>query len=151
MFALKNNSVCGQRLVQACVVQTAWRLYWDKQLLKVLDAQFARDIQSLLPRLPSQHVRLVYTDQAVHFEPPLDDIRAAFYADHLDAFITIPCQVIECSQTSILWICTTLRAADCLCYILMVSLVVFLFMMLYAPQCSCATSVTDTLYTTPCS
>eukprot|EP00892_Ulva_mutabilis_P012058 jgi/Ulvmu1/9224/UM005_0324.1 len=74
-------------------LQIAWRLYWDKQLLKVLDAQFARDLQSLLPRLPPQHVRLVYTQQAAQFDPSLDDIRAAFYRDHVDAYITIPCQV----------------------------------------------------------
>lgn len=77
-------------------VQTAWRLYWDNQLLKVLDAQFSRDLQSLLAHLPHQHVRLVFTEQAVQFEPPLDDIRATFYREHLDSFLSIPCQVPCC-------------------------------------------------------
>lgn len=84
------------------MLQTAWRLYWDKQLLKVLDAQFARDLQNLLQRLPPQHVRLAYAEQAVQFEPQLDDVRAAFYRDHLDAYITIPCQVSNRTYTCLL-------------------------------------------------
>lgn len=111
-------------------VQTAWRLYWDKQLLKVLDAQFARDLQSLLANLPPQHVRLVFAEQAVQFEPPLDDIRASFYREHLDSFLSIPCQVC-CSK------CSALNLQGWLLFQKLTCAFVGWFVCMHEVMCSC--------------
>ena len=79
--------------LSCCVLQTAWRLFWDQQLLKVLDAQFVRDLRTIFNSLPVQHVKLVYADRQVALQPPLEDVRSAFYRTLLDPFLSLPSQV----------------------------------------------------------
>lgn len=74
-------------------MQTAWRLFWDQQLLKVLDVQFLRDLRTVFDSLPVQHVKLVYSDRQVALQPPLEDVRSAFYHSLLDPFLSLPSQV----------------------------------------------------------
>lgn len=81
------------QLSVSLVMQTAWRLFWDQQLLKVLDAQFIRDLQTFFDNVPVQHVKLVYSDRQVALQPPLEDIRSNFYRNLLDPFLSIPSQV----------------------------------------------------------
>lgn len=74
-------------------MQNAWRFFWDQQLLKVLTAQFARDIRTLNSNLPTQTISIVFSDRQLQFEPPLEDIRAAHYKNNLDSFFGLPGQV----------------------------------------------------------
>ena len=83
----------------AFTVQYAWRQFWDHQLVKVLDAQFARDVLALVANVPTQHIALTFSGQQVQFEPPLEDVRAAVYTQQLDPFLSFPTKV-RCKSTS---------------------------------------------------
>jgi hypothetical protein len=74
-------------------MQTAWRYFWDQQLLKVLNAQYVRDLRTIFDNLPVQHVKLVFFDRQVSFEPSLEDVRSAFYRTLLDPVLSLPAQV----------------------------------------------------------
>lgn len=73
--------------------QSAWRLFWDQQLLKLLDAQFARDLRNLHANLPPQAIAITISGRQLCFEPPLEDIRAAHYSTGLEAFVGFPSKV----------------------------------------------------------
>lgn len=59
----------------------------------MLDAQFVRDLRTIFDDLPVQHVKLVYVDRQVALQPPLDDVRLAFYQTLLNPFLSLPSQV----------------------------------------------------------
>lgn len=73
--------------------QAAWRLYWDHQLVKLLNAQFLRDLHTLTDSLPITTVKLVWQNRTLALEPCLEDIRATHYRDHLTPFLSLPTQV----------------------------------------------------------
>jgi hypothetical protein len=71
-------------------MQGAWRLFWDQQLLKVLDAQFARDIPGLHTRLPVLRISMVFLDRALQYEPCIEEIRGTLYQTRVDTVISLP-------------------------------------------------------------
>jgi hypothetical protein len=82
-----------QWLQSIAELQSAWRLFWDQQLLKILNAQFARDIRNLNANLPTQTISLTFTDRQLQFDPSLEDIRAVHYKINLGSFFGLPGQV----------------------------------------------------------
>ena len=71
-------------------MQGAWRAFWDQQLLRVLDAQLARDLRALYADVPMQRIALTFADRALRFQPPIEELRARFYREHLDALLGVP-------------------------------------------------------------
>eukprot|EP00899_Mesostigma_viride_P029629 jgi/Mesvir1/9851/Mv22388-RA.1 len=66
-----------------------WRLHWDHQLYKALEAQFRVGVERATESLPQTEVRLVFKQKKLVFEPPLEDVRSAYYKE-LKKFLNTP-------------------------------------------------------------
>jgi hypothetical protein len=71
-------------------MQGAWRLFWDQQLLKIFDAQFARDVPGLHTKLPTIRLSIVFSNRVLQYEPSLEEIRSTLYQSHVDNVIGLP-------------------------------------------------------------
>ncbi|XP_076621618.1 dynein cytoplasmic heavy chain beethoven [Colletes latitarsis] len=58
----------------------AWKLHWDRQLLKALDVAYRGALPSLLKKLPDIKVELTFRDGSLQWRPPLEEIRAKLYS-----------------------------------------------------------------------
>ncbi|XP_046488904.1 cytoplasmic dynein 2 heavy chain 1 [Neodiprion pinetum] len=67
----------------------AWKLHWDRQLLKALGVAYRAALPSLLQKLPEIRVELVYHDGRLQWRPPIEEVRAKVYSA-LRRFLAIP-------------------------------------------------------------
>nr|XP_012219219.1 PREDICTED: cytoplasmic dynein 2 heavy chain 1 [Linepithema humile] len=58
----------------------AWKLHWDRQLLKALGIAYRNALPSLSRKLPEIRVELTFRDGILQWRPPLEDIRAKLYS-----------------------------------------------------------------------
>lgn len=56
------------------------KLHWDHQLYKVLEYQYVTGLLHLTHKLPEINVELTFRQQQLQFRPPLEEIRAKYYA-----------------------------------------------------------------------
>ncbi|XP_014611048.1 PREDICTED: cytoplasmic dynein 2 heavy chain 1 [Polistes canadensis] len=59
---------------------TAWKLHWDRQLLKALGVAYRGALPSLLRKLPDIRVELIFRDGMLQWRPTLEEIRAKIYS-----------------------------------------------------------------------
>ncbi|KAL2712648.1 cytoplasmic dynein 2 heavy chain 1 [Vespula squamosa] len=59
---------------------TAWKLHWDRQLLKALGVAYRGALPSLLRKLPELKVELIFRDGMLQWRPTLEEIRAKIYS-----------------------------------------------------------------------
>ncbi|KAF4526157.1 hypothetical protein B566_EDAN008193 [Ephemera danica] len=67
----------------------AWRAHWDRQLYKALELQYQVGLESLSEHLPEMKVELVFRQQKLQFQPPMEEIRSKYYAQ-LRRFLALP-------------------------------------------------------------
>ncbi|XP_023289902.1 cytoplasmic dynein 2 heavy chain 1 [Orussus abietinus] len=67
----------------------AWKLHWDRQLLKVLDVAYRAALPSLLRRLPEVKVELTFREGSLQWRPSLEEVRAKLYSG-IRRFLAIP-------------------------------------------------------------
>ncbi|XP_043268031.1 cytoplasmic dynein 2 heavy chain 1 [Venturia canescens] len=67
----------------------AWKLHWDRQLLKVLSVAYRAAMPSLTRRLPEIKVELTFRDNRLQWRPSLEEIRAKLYSG-IRRFLAIP-------------------------------------------------------------
>ncbi|KAK0158915.1 hypothetical protein PV328_009853 [Microctonus aethiopoides] len=67
----------------------AWKLHWDRQLLKVLGTAYRAALPNLVRKLPEIRVELIYRDNNLQWRPPLEEIRAKLYSG-VRRFLAIP-------------------------------------------------------------
>ncbi|XP_029665147.1 cytoplasmic dynein 2 heavy chain 1 [Formica exsecta] len=58
----------------------AWKLHWDRQLLKTLGVAYRNALPSLSKKLSEIRVELTFRDGLLQWRPPLEDIRAKLYS-----------------------------------------------------------------------
>ncbi|XP_017764042.1 PREDICTED: cytoplasmic dynein 2 heavy chain 1 [Eufriesea mexicana] len=58
----------------------AWKLHWDRQLLKVLGVAYRGALPSLLKKLPEVKVELTFRDGSLQWRPSLEEVRAKLYS-----------------------------------------------------------------------
>ncbi|XP_020293197.1 cytoplasmic dynein 2 heavy chain 1 [Pseudomyrmex gracilis] len=58
----------------------AWKLHWDRQLLKALSVAYRSALPSLSRKLSEIRVELTFRDGSLQWRPPLEDIRAKLYS-----------------------------------------------------------------------
>ncbi|XP_017891098.1 cytoplasmic dynein 2 heavy chain 1 isoform X2 [Ceratina calcarata] len=58
----------------------AWKLHWDRQLLKALGVAYRGALPSLLKKLPEVKVELTFRDGSLQWRPSLEEIRAKLYS-----------------------------------------------------------------------
>ncbi|KAL6266424.1 hypothetical protein P5V15_003274 [Pogonomyrmex californicus] len=58
----------------------AWKLHWDRQLLKALGVAYRNALPSLSRKLSEIRVELTFRDGSLQWRPPLEDIRAKLYS-----------------------------------------------------------------------
>ncbi|EFN76217.1 Cytoplasmic dynein 2 heavy chain 1 [Harpegnathos saltator] len=58
----------------------AWKLHWDRQLLKALGVAYRNSLPSLSRKLPELRVELTFRDGSLQWRPPFEDIRAKLYS-----------------------------------------------------------------------
>ena len=66
-----------------------WRNHWDRQLYKALEHQYQVGLEALNEHLPEIEVELVYRNQCLQFNPPIEDIRMKYFSQ-LKRFLAIP-------------------------------------------------------------
>ncbi|XP_076387639.1 dynein cytoplasmic heavy chain beethoven [Megachile rotundata] len=59
---------------------TAWKLHWDRQLLKALGVAYRGALPTLLKKLSEIKVELTFRDGCLQWRPPLEEIRAKLYS-----------------------------------------------------------------------
>lgn len=67
----------------------AWKLHWDRQLLKVLGVAYRAALPNLIRKLPEIKVELIFRDGCLQWRPPLEEIRAKLYSG-VRRFLAIP-------------------------------------------------------------
>lgn len=60
-------------------MQTVWRQHWDCQLYKALEVQYLQGLECLSQSLPDVEVKVVFKQQKLQYEPPLEELRARHY------------------------------------------------------------------------
>ncbi|KZC10148.1 Cytoplasmic dynein 2 heavy chain 1 [Dufourea novaeangliae] len=58
----------------------AWKLHWDRQLLKALGVAYRGTLPSLLKKLPDIKAELTFRDGSLQWRPTLEEIRAKLYS-----------------------------------------------------------------------
>ncbi|XP_029051229.2 cytoplasmic dynein 2 heavy chain 1 [Osmia bicornis bicornis] len=58
----------------------AWKLHWDRQLLKALGVAYRGALPTLLKKLTEIKVELTFRDGSLQWRPPLEEIRAKLYS-----------------------------------------------------------------------
>ncbi|CAK9809936.1 Cytoplasmic dynein 2 heavy chain 1 [Anthophora quadrimaculata] len=58
----------------------AWKLHWDRQLLKALGVAYRGALPSLLKKLPEVKVELTFRDGSLQWRPSLEEVRAKLYS-----------------------------------------------------------------------
>ncbi|XP_058798637.1 cytoplasmic dynein 2 heavy chain 1 [Phymastichus coffea] len=67
----------------------AWKLHWDRQLLKALGIAYRAALPTLLKKLPEIRVELTFRDENLHWRPTLEDTRMKLYSG-IRRFLAIP-------------------------------------------------------------
>ncbi|XP_023246189.1 cytoplasmic dynein 2 heavy chain 1 [Copidosoma floridanum] len=67
----------------------AWKLHWDRQLLKVLSIAYRAALPTLVKKLPEVRAELTYRDESLMWRPSLEDIRMKLYSG-VRRFLVIP-------------------------------------------------------------
>ncbi|XP_015119188.1 cytoplasmic dynein 2 heavy chain 1 [Diachasma alloeum] len=67
----------------------AWKLHWDRQLLKVLGVAYRAALPNLIRKLQEIRVELTFRDGCLQWRPPLEEIRAKLYSG-VRRFLAIP-------------------------------------------------------------
>ncbi|XP_046395709.1 cytoplasmic dynein 2 heavy chain 1 [Ischnura elegans] len=67
----------------------SWRIHWDRQFYKVLEYQYQIGLSALNDHLPEIKVDLVFRQQKLQFQPPIEEIRTRYYGQ-IKRFISIP-------------------------------------------------------------
>ena len=80
--------------------QTVWRQHFDFQLLKALEVQYRRGLQTLARALPEVDARVVLRAGAPALEPPLEELRAALHRGGLAPFLALPAKMKGVSDLS---------------------------------------------------
>ncbi|XP_076748967.1 dynein cytoplasmic heavy chain beethoven [Xylocopa sonorina] len=58
----------------------AWKLHWDRQLLKALGVAYRGALPSLLKKLPEVKAELTFRDGSLQWRPSLEEVRAKLYS-----------------------------------------------------------------------
>ncbi|XP_066585667.1 cytoplasmic dynein 2 heavy chain 1 [Prorops nasuta] len=58
----------------------AWKLHWDRQLLKALTVAYRGSLPTLMKKLPEIRVELVFRDASLQWRPSFEEIRAKLYS-----------------------------------------------------------------------
>ncbi|XP_031838829.2 dynein cytoplasmic heavy chain beethoven isoform X1 [Nomia melanderi] len=58
----------------------AWKLHWDRQLLKALAVAYRGALPSLLKKLPDIKAELTFRDGSLQWRPSLEELRAKLYS-----------------------------------------------------------------------
>lgn len=66
-----------------------WRLHWDLQLYKALEACYCLGLESLNENLPEIKAELVFTHRRIQFRPPVEELRSSYYRE-MKKFISVP-------------------------------------------------------------
>ncbi|CAD6239204.1 GSCOCG00008639001-RA-CDS, partial [Cotesia congregata] len=67
----------------------AWKLHWDRQLLKVLDVAYRAALPNLVKKLPELQIELIFRDNKLQWRPSVEEIRAKIYSA-IKRFLSIP-------------------------------------------------------------
>lgn len=67
----------------------SWRAHWDLQIYKALEHQYQLSLADLHTNLPEMKVQLVYRQQKLQFQPPLEEIKMKYYGQ-VKRFLNIP-------------------------------------------------------------
>ncbi|XP_011502016.1 PREDICTED: cytoplasmic dynein 2 heavy chain 1 [Ceratosolen solmsi marchali] len=67
----------------------AWKLHWDRQLLKALGIAYRAALPSLIKKLSEIRVELTFRDKSLQWKPSLEDIRTKLYSG-IRRFLAIP-------------------------------------------------------------
>lgn len=67
----------------------AWKLHWDRQLLKVLGVAYRAALPNLVRKSQEINVELVIRDSCLQWRPPIEEIRAKLYST-IRRFLSIP-------------------------------------------------------------
>ncbi|KAF7991046.1 hypothetical protein HCN44_000861 [Aphidius gifuensis] len=67
----------------------AWKLHWDRQLLKVLGVAYRAALPNLLRNIQDITIELVIRDGNLQWRPPIEEIRAKLYSS-IRRFLSIP-------------------------------------------------------------
>ncbi|XP_063978818.1 cytoplasmic dynein 2 heavy chain 1 [Diachasmimorpha longicaudata] len=67
----------------------AWKLHWDRQLLKVLGVAYRAALPNLIRKLQEIRVELTFREGCLQWRPPLEEIRAKLYSG-VRRFLAIP-------------------------------------------------------------
>eukprot|EP00753_Platysulcus_tardus_P014516 PLAT4386.4.p1 GENE.PLAT4386.4~~PLAT4386.4.p1 ORF type:complete len:4448 (-),score=2754.09 PLAT4386.4:79-13422(-) len=71
------------------VLMTDWRLHWDKQLYKALEAGYRMGLESLNENLAEVKAELHFSNRALGLRPPVEELRRNYYKA-MRRFIAIP-------------------------------------------------------------
>ena len=66
-----------------------WRLHWDHQMYKALEANYRMGLESLNEHLTEIRADLVFSQRRLQFRPPIEELRANYYRE-MKKFISIP-------------------------------------------------------------
>ncbi|XP_051159645.1 cytoplasmic dynein 2 heavy chain 1 [Leptopilina boulardi] len=67
----------------------AWKLHWDRQLLKALSIAYRAALPTLMKKLPEIRVELTFRYGSLQWRPTLEEIRAKIYSG-IRRFLAIP-------------------------------------------------------------
>ncbi|XP_011311295.1 cytoplasmic dynein 2 heavy chain 1 [Fopius arisanus] len=67
----------------------AWKLHWDRQLLKILGVAYRAALPNLIRKLQEIKIELTFRDGCLQWRPPLEEIRAKLYSG-IRRFLAIP-------------------------------------------------------------
>uniref|UniRef100_A0ABD2XKY5 Dynein heavy chain, cytoplasmic n=1 Tax=Trichogramma kaykai TaxID=54128 RepID=A0ABD2XKY5_9HYME len=67
----------------------AWKLHWDRQLLKALAIAYRAALPTLVKKLPELRLDLTYRDESLQWRPHLEDVRMKLYTG-IRRFLVIP-------------------------------------------------------------
>ncbi|XP_071452948.1 cytoplasmic dynein 2 heavy chain 1 [Hetaerina americana] len=83
------RSIMNQVENQGFTNMKSWRIHWDRQFYKVLEYQYQIGLEALNEHLPEMKVDLVFRQQKLQFQPPIEEIRTRYYGQ-IKRFISIP-------------------------------------------------------------
>lgn len=66
-----------------------WKLHWDHQLYKAVEAGYQFGLESLNESLIEIKAELVFNQRQIQFQPPIEEMRASYYRE-MKKFVSIP-------------------------------------------------------------
>ena len=68
----------------------SWRLHWDHQLYKALEASYQMGLESLNENIETIHVDVAFSRRRLRFKPAMEELRTKYYRE-IKVFIARPC------------------------------------------------------------